>query len=93
MLSHSELKERALSMPEVRAAYDGLDGEFQLVEELLQARKAAGLTQDEVARRMGTKTPAVSRLEAGEHSPTVGTLRKYADAVGCRLDIRLIPKS
>jgi transcriptional regulator with XRE-family HTH domain len=53
------------------------------------------LTQAQVAARMGTKTPAVARLEAGGgrlgHSPSVATLQKYATAVGCRLEIRLRP--
>jgi transcriptional regulator with XRE-family HTH domain len=53
------------------------------------------LTQAEVAARMGTKTPAVARLEAGgggkRHSPSVATLRRYAQAVGCRLEIHLRP--
>ncbi len=51
------------------------------------------MTQAEVAERMGTKTPAVARLEAGggskRHSPSLATLRKYAQAVGCRLDLKL----
>jgi transcriptional regulator with XRE-family HTH domain len=55
------------------------------------------LTQEEVALRMGTKAPAVARIESGggknKHSPSVATLRKYADAVGCKLEIRLVPKS
>ena len=52
------------------------------------------LTHEEVADRMGTKTPAVARLEAGggdkQHSPSISTLRKYATAVGCHLEIRLV---
>ncbi|MBF0420876.1 MAG: helix-turn-helix transcriptional regulator [Magnetococcales bacterium] len=55
----------------------------------------AGLTQAQVAEQMGSSTPAVARLEAGggksKHSPSLSTLRRYADAVGCRLEIRLIP--
>jgi transcriptional regulator with XRE-family HTH domain len=61
---------------------------------LLRARKEAGLTQAEVAERMGTKTSAVARLEAGggsqKHSPSIATLEKYAEAVGHRLEIRLV---
>ena len=68
-----------------------------MLDELLKARRQAGLTQAEVAARMGTKTPAVARLEAGggsrRHSPSVATLRKYAHAVGCRLEIRLRPRA
>ncbi|MCU7834458.1 MAG: helix-turn-helix domain-containing protein [gamma proteobacterium symbiont of Taylorina sp.] len=53
----------------------------------------AGLTQSEVAELMGSKTPAIARLENGEgnkhHSPSITTLRKYAIAVGCHLEIKL----
>lgn len=60
---------------------------------MLKARKSAGLTQEDVATRMGTKVPAIARLEASggthRHSPTLETLRKYAQAVGCQLVIQL----
>ena len=94
MLTHEELRKKLLSNPEVKAEYDSLEEEFSLFDELLKARMDAGLTQAEVARRMGTKTPAVARLEAGggnkKHSPSISTLRKYARAVGCHLEIRLV---
>jgi transcriptional regulator with XRE-family HTH domain len=84
-----------LKDPAVKAEYHVQAEEFALLDELLKARRRAGLTQAEVAARMGTKTPAVARLEAGggsrQHSPSVATLRKYAEAVGCRLEIRLRP--
>jgi transcriptional regulator with XRE-family HTH domain len=94
MLTHAELKQQALSQPEVKAAYEALAEEYALAHALLQAREAAGLTQAEVAARMHTKAPAIARLEAGgKHSPSILTLRKYAAAVGCELEIRLIPKA
>jgi transcriptional regulator with XRE-family HTH domain len=80
-----------------RKEYDALEDEFALFDILLKARYDAGLTQAEVAERMGTKTSAVARLEAGggrqQHSPSLATLRKYAAAVGCRLEIKLVPLS
>jgi ribosome-binding protein aMBF1 (putative translation factor) len=92
MLSHAELKERALSKPEVKSAYDELEDEYALARELIHARSAAGLTQEEVAEKMHTKAPAIARLESGrKHSPSIETLRKYASAVGCRLEVRLVP--
>ena len=94
MLTHDELKKKILSNPEVKAEYDSLQEEFTLFDELLRARMTAGLTQSEVAERMGTKTPAIARLENGggnkQHSPSITTLRKYADAVGCHLEIKLV---
>jgi transcriptional regulator with XRE-family HTH domain len=93
MLTHEKLVKKMLKQPAVKAEYDAQAEEFALLDELLRARKRAGLTQAEVATRMGTKTPAVARLEAGggsrRHSPSIATLRKYAKAVGCRLEIRL----
>lgn len=96
MMTHKALIKKMLKQPEVKAAYDAQAEEFGWLDELLRARRQAGLTQAEVAARMGTKTPAVARLEAGggsrRHSPSVATLRKYARAVGCRLEIRLQPR-
>ncbi len=93
-MNHSEFKEKALKRPAVNEAYEALEPEFTLLKDLLRARKRSGLTRREIARRMGTKPPAVSRLEStlttGKHSPSIATLKKYAKAVGCRLEIRLI---
>ncbi|MFC7419671.1 helix-turn-helix domain-containing protein [Iodobacter arcticus] len=94
MLTHAELKQRALAKPEVKDAYDTLADEYGLARELLHARTVAGLTQAEVAEKMHTKAPAIARLEGGgKHSPSIETLRKYALAVGCRLEVRLVPDS
>ena len=95
MLTHDEMIEKMLSDPTVKAAYDDLEDEFALFDEVLKARKRTGLTQAEIAARMGTKAPAVARLESGggskRHSPSIATLRRYAEAVGCKLKIELVP--
>ena len=95
MLTHDEMIEKMLSDPAVKAAYDGLEDEFALFDEVLKARKRTGLTQAEIAARMGTKAPAVARLESGggskRHSPSIATLRRYAEAVWCKLKIELVP--
>jgi transcriptional regulator with XRE-family HTH domain len=96
MLTHEEMVGKMLKDPEVKAEYDALKPEFELLDELLKARDEAGLTQAEVARRMGTSRPAVARIEGGggskRHSPSIATLRKYADAVGCKLEVKLVRK-
>ena len=93
-MTHAELKSTALQSEDVRSEYNALEPEFSLYREMLRARKEAGLSQAEVAARMGTKAPAVTRLESslttGKHSPSVETLRRYAEAVGCRLEIHLV---
>ena len=92
MLTHKELKARALERADVKTEYDRLDEEFQFLDEILKARTAAGVTQAEVAQRIGTTQSAVARLESGggKHSPSIATLQKYAHALGCRLELRLV---
>ena len=95
MLTHKELKERALKRADVKSEYERLDEEFTLLDEFLKARAAAGISQAELAERMGTTQSAVARLESGrgKHSPSLATLRKYAQALGCHLDLRLVKDS
>ena len=92
MLTHKELKSRALARGDVRAEFDKLEEEFAFLDEFLKARAAAGMSQAEIADRMGTTQSAVARLESGrgKHSPSLATLRKYARALGYRVDLRLV---
>lgn len=95
MLTHAELKAKALADPETRAEYERLNREeYALLDEMLAARRAAGLTQAQLAERMGTKAPAVTRLEnalaSGKHSPSLDTLRKYAAALGKRVEVHIV---
>jgi len=84
--------EKAMKRKGFKEAYEGLADEYALVRELLAARSRAGLTQEAVAELMGTTKSAVSRLEAaGRHAPSMTTLKKYAQAVGCHLEIKLVP--
>ena len=93
-MNHNELKAKALKRTGVTNEYDALEAEFNLLREMLLARKEAGLSQAEIAERMGTKSPAVTRLESslssGKHSPSIATLKKYAQAVNCHLEIKLV---
>jgi transcriptional regulator with XRE-family HTH domain len=85
---------RSAKDPAFRAAYAALEDEFQALDALLAARRDAGLTQAQVAQRMGVKQSALARVEATlgsrQHTPSLETLRKYAQAVGCRLEIRMV---
>lgn len=85
-------KAKALARPDVRREYEGLKEEFGLLDEILKARAEAGLTQAELAPRIGTTQSAVARLETsmGKHSPSIGTLRRYASALGYRLQVHLV---
>ena len=87
-------RETLLRKPGVQKAYDALEEEYTALLAILDARKTAGLTQAEVASRMGTTVSAVSRLEASlrseKHSPSFATLRKYAQACGKKLIVQMV---
>jgi DNA-binding XRE family transcriptional regulator len=90
VLTHEQLVEKILQRPGVKAELERLEQEEgTLLDALLKARQAAGLTQAEVAERMGTQAPAVARLErslaTGKHSPSIATIRKYVKACGKNL--------
>jgi len=82
------LKNRALQNQEVKTEYEKLDSEFQLIDSLLTMRKKAGLTQEEVATRMGTKKGNISRLEKGATNPSWKTLQNYAHACGYEVTMK-----
>ncbi|WP_017326383.1 helix-turn-helix domain-containing protein [Synechococcus sp. PCC 7336] len=95
-MKHADLKKIALRDPQVKAEYDALEPEFSLLRQMLEARKRAGLSQSDVAARMGTQATAITRLESslssGKHSPSIATLQRYARAVGCELEIKLVSR-
>ncbi len=94
MATHEQVIAKLMRRPAVRIEVERLEREEgALLDQLLKARQEAGLTQAQVAERMGTQPPAVARLErslaTGKHSPSLATLRKYASACGKRLVLQL----
>jgi transcriptional regulator with XRE-family HTH domain len=87
-----DLHERWMDEPAYRAEYEALEEEYQLARALIEARTRAGLTQEELAARMGTAQPVVARLESGRASPSMRTLRRFAEATGTRLRVRFEPE-
>jgi DNA-binding XRE family transcriptional regulator len=95
ILTHEQMAKIMLKNKNVRAEYDRLNREeFAILDEILTARRKAGLTQAEIAKRMGTKAPAIARLESslasGKYSPSLSTIRKYAAALGRRVELHLV---
>jgi DNA-binding XRE family transcriptional regulator len=92
--SLKQFKRRALARPAVRKAYDESADEFSFLDQILRARAESGLTQAEVAERVGTTQSAIARLESTQqaHSPSIATLQKYARAMGYRLELRLVKR-
>lgn len=85
-------KSRALKRKDVRREYDRLEEEFTFLDDILRARTETGLSQAQVATRIGTTQSAVARLESaqGSHSPSIATLQRYASALGYKLQVRLV---
>lgn len=87
MTTHDQIVSKLLRRPGVKKEVERIEREEgELLDQLLKARHDAGLTQAQVAERMGTQPPAVARLEralaTGKHSPSLATLRRYAHACG-----------
>jgi len=85
----AELRKEWMKDPEFRREYEALEEEFAIIRLLVGARARAGLSQAELAQRMGTTQSAIARLEGGKVMPSLATLRRYAEATGSRLSVRM----
>lgn len=91
--NHEAFLRKAKKRRGFQAAYDALAVEYAIASQMVAARSRAGLTQEAVASRMGTSKSTVSRLEsAGKHAPSLSSMKRYAEAVGCKIEIKLIPQ-
>jgi len=94
MRTHDQLIKKLMRRQGVRSEVERIEREEgALLDALLKARQQAGLSQAQIAERMGTHAPAVARLEralaTGKHSPSIATVRKYVKACGKRLVLRV----
>ncbi|OJV59453.1 MAG: transcriptional regulator [Burkholderiales bacterium 68-10] len=94
MATHDDIIRQLLDRPGVQAEVQRIEREEgELLDALLQARHQAGLSQAQLAARMGTQAPAVARLEralaTGKHSPSIATVRKYLQACGKHLKLQV----
>lgn len=89
--SLDELHQEWLKRPGYKAAYDVLAEEFNLASAMIEARAAAGLTQQQLAERMQTTQTVIARLESGKVKLSTRTLEKFAAAIGMRLRIKFEP--
>jgi len=89
MTKLTELKHRLRESPEFDTEYRKADEEYAVIEALIAARTSARLSQADLAARLGTTQSAIARLESGRISPSLSTLRRYAEATGTRLNVSL----
>lgn len=81
-------EKEALKDPELRAEYNKLQPEFAMIQAVIDARVKKGVTQKELAQKIGTKQSVISRLESGRANPSVAFLKKLAQALNSHLEIR-----
>jgi predicted transcriptional regulator len=87
----TEMHQRWMKESRYRKAYEALEDEFAVARAVIAARSRAGLTQTELARKMGTTQPVVARMESGRIQPSLRTLQRLAQATGSKLMIRFEP--
>src|SRR5438874_11130613 len=91
MTKLSDLHKKWMKDPDFRREYDALEEEFALILEVAKARRRAGLSQAELAKRMKTTQSTIARLESGRGLPSTRTLVRFAKATGHRLKIGFEP--
>ncbi|OGG02639.1 transcriptional regulator [Candidatus Gottesmanbacteria bacterium RBG_16_37_8] len=85
------LKE-SLKNPKFKAEFDRLQPEFEVINTLIRARIKRGITQEKLAKKMGTKQSVISRLESGNANPSLKFLKKFAQALNSNLEIKFLPR-
>ena len=88
----SDMHKKWMKEPKYRKAYEALEEEFVLASAVMDVRNRAGLTQAQLARKMGTTQPVVARLESGRTHPSMRSLERLAEATGSRLRISFEPR-
>lgn len=91
MSKYSDFLKEQLQDPEVKAEYDALEPEFAIIQALIDARKASGFTQKQLAERTGIAQSDISKLESGNANPSLRTLQRLAQGMGMQLKIEFSP--
>ncbi|MDP4009587.1 MAG: helix-turn-helix transcriptional regulator [Candidatus Shapirobacteria bacterium] len=89
LVPFSEFKKKALMDPEIKAEYDRLGPEYEIIEAIIRKRLEIGISQKQLAEKMGTKQSALSRLESGNYNPSLAFLKKVAAALDAKLSISM----
>lgn len=87
-----ELKKEHLSNPQVKAEYDALEPEFQVIRAMIEARRDQHLTQQQLANRTGIDRADISKLENGNANPSLKLLKRLAEGMGMNVKIEFVPK-
>ena len=93
MTNYKDFLNEQLKNEDFKKEYDALDAEFSIIQAMLDARKAAGLTQKDLAARTGIAQADISKLENGNANPSLRTLQRLADGMGMKLKVEFVPAS
>ncbi len=91
MTKFNDFLKEQLEDPEIKAEYDALEPEFQIIQAMIDARKLKGITQKELSERTGIAQSDISKLENGNANPSLRTLQRLASGMGCKLKLEFIP--
>ncbi len=85
----SDVKKEWLKNPTFKKAYDNLEPEYAIIRAVLTKRIASKMSQKDLAKKLGTKQSAISRLESGNYNPTLSFLKKLSTTLGGKLEIKI----
>ena len=88
-ISFNEFKQEVLSDEAVRTEYEKLRPRYDVISQIIEVRKQQNITQEELARRVGTQKSNISRLESGKYNPSLDFLIKVADSLGKKVKISI----
>lgn len=89
MTNYIKLKNEILKDPKVKEAYNNLELEFSIIKQIIDKRLKRGISQKDLAKKIGTKQSAISRLESGRYNPTLSFLKKISEALDSRLEVKI----
>ena len=92
MSSYNDYQRKALENPDVKAEYDALQPEYDIIQAMIDARNKEGLTQKELSERTGITQADISRIENGTRNPSLEMVKRLANGLGMRLKIEFIPE-
>lgn len=93
MTSYKEYKKKALGDPEVKAEYDALQPEYDIIQAMIDTRKSQHLTQKELSERTGITQADISRIENGTRNPSLSMMKRLATGMGMELKLKFVTKS
>ncbi len=91
MTNFDDLLQEQLQNPEFRSEYEALEPEFAIVQAIIDAREASGLTQKQLSERTGIAQGDISKMENGIGNPSLHTLQRLATGMGMTLKLEFCP--